>query len=219
MRLNKQDIEWLNNTFPNLILDEFDQKITGEMDFCAAYNTETKKLSIEGLDCNYGSLRQAVMGLCDVFEIEIWLNQSLTSEAWPKVYEVGGRHQLISKKRDIPPIDLHFYPQDGSCCLGIKLAPTKLNIKDFIYHIVIPFFYRLAYVDYYGLQATKNDLWGEYSHGNDGIREHCIEMLELNRLNDGRNAPCPCDSGKKYKKCHLDEVQATIVALKRRNTG
>jgi hypothetical protein len=37
------------------------------------------------------------------------------------------------------------------------------------------------------------------------------------RLKAGRNDPCPCGSGKKYKKCHQSEdEQAVHVELKRR---
>ena len=151
--------------------------------------------------------------LCDVYEIEIRLdNKSLTSGNWPTVYEVGGRIASISKKLNINPIDLHFNDQDGSCCLGINFVTDKTdNIKDLIYHLIIPFFYRLSYVDHYGLQAAQNDLWGEYSHNKDGLQEYILEMRELKRHNAGRNALCPCGSGNKYKKCHLDEVQVTII--------
>ncbi len=31
----------------------------------------------------------------------------------------------------------------------------------------------------------------------------------------GRNAPCPCRSGKKFKKCHLDLIPKVIRAVKR----
>lgn len=37
------------------------------------------------------------------------------------------------------------------------------------------------------------------------------------RLKAGRNDPCPCGSGKKYKKCHrAEDEQAVHVELKRR---
>ena len=29
------------------------------------------------------------------------------------------------------------------------------------------------------------------------------EPLDMNRLGKGRKGPCPCGSGKKYKKCHM----------------
>lgn len=39
------------------------------------------------------------------------------------------------------------------------------------------------------------------SHGLEGIRE---AVRELGRI--GRNAPCPCGSGLKYKKCHMGKL-------------
>lgn len=214
MRIYTQDVYWLESAFPSLIYDSTNSKIIGELDFCATYNAKTKTLYVEGFNCEYDSLRKTDMRLCDVFEIEIRLNEkSIVSENWPKVYEVGGRREDISKRQNILLVDLHFYTQDNSCCLGISYAPVKVsNIKEFLYHIVIPFFYRLSYVDRFGLQATKEELWGEYSHG-EGELEYFTEMSILNRNNDGRNKPCPCGSKKKYKKCHLDEVREAKLKL------
>ena len=73
--------------------------------------------------------------------------------------------------------------------------------------LVVPFFYRLAYTDRYGLDAAKRDLWGEYSHGDEGFREYENEILSLASQVSGRNDLCPCGSGRKYKRCHLDEVE------------
>lgn len=39
------------------------------------------------------------------------------------------------------------------------------------------------------------------SHGEQGIREAVREMGRV-----GRNAPCPCGSGLKFKKCHLGKL-------------
>jgi SEC-C motif len=60
-----------------------------------------------------------------------------------------------------------------------------------------------------------------YDHGVHGYRQFIIEQLQgdvdlfLNlrpvfagELSVGRNEICPCDSGKKFKKCHLDAVTA-----------
>lgn len=211
MRIYTRDVCWLKETFPSLLYNPTNNTIIGELDFCAAYNAETNNLYIEGYNCDYKSQQQTDKVLCDVYEIEIWLDKSLTSGNWPTVYEVGGRIESISKKRSINLIDLHFNNQDSSCCLGINFVTNKPgNIKDFIYHLIIPFFYRLTYVDNYGLQAARNDLWGEYSHNEDGLQEYIREIRKLKKNNAGRNAPCPCGSGKKYKWCHLDEVQTII---------
>ena len=48
---------------------------------------------------------------------------------------------------------------------------------------------------------------GEYSHGDLGLREYLDEMLRIAGNSPSRNRPCPCGSGSKYKRCHLDEVE------------
>ena len=74
--------------------------------------------------------------------------------------------------------------------------------------MAIPFFHRLAYTDCHGLTAVKDDLWGEYPHGVVGETEYQDEILQFVSTKPGRNQPCPCGSGLKYKRCHLDEVEA-----------
>ena len=80
---------------------------------------------------------------------------------------------------------------------------------------MVPFFYRLSYTDRYGLTAARNDLWGEYSHGDPGLREYLDEMLRIASNNPSRNRPCPCGSGSKYKRCHLDEVEEVKARISR----
>ena len=127
---------------------------------------------------------------------------------WPKVYEIGGRHREIAKKWNVGIIDLHFYPVDARGCLGLKFRDKEsLRIKGFLEKLVIPFFYRLSYTERFGIAASQNDLWGEYSHGDEGLREYLAEISNYAKQNPSRNDLCPCGSGKKYKKCHLSEVE------------
>ena len=124
------------------------------------------------------------------------------------VREMGGRCFDIAEQNQCEMIDLHLY-EDGASCLGLRCAAEKnLSLERFISELVIPFFYRLSYTHRYGLAAARDDLWGEYSHGDVGIREYQDEILRIDGNNPSRNRPCPCGSGSKYKRCHLDEVQA-----------
>ena len=201
MKITESDIEWLKLHFPNLQYDSEFQKIVGELDFCASYDRESDRLIIH----DYAA--ESRRSICDVFEIEIWLS-ALDMNGWPKVYEVGGKHLAIAKKWNAEIIDLHFYPVDASCCLGLKLGNNRhLSIKVFLEGLVIPFFYRLSYIDKFGLTASQNDLWGEYSHGNQGLREYLAEIAHYAKQNPSRNDLCPCGSGMKYKKCHLSQVE------------
>lgn len=203
MNLSDGDIAWLNKYLPNLLYDPQLQQISGELGFCAAFDKQTGKLEVGGTPYN----RDLPTFICDAFEIRIDL-LCLDRNGWPKVYETGGRYLGISDTMRIPVIDLHFY-SDGSCCLGLNYAPPgKLNLEAYVYNLLIPFLYRLAYTDKFGLIAARSDLWGEYSHGDAGHLEHRFDVGIIAYARPGRNQPCPCGSGQKYKRCHLDEVES-----------
>ncbi len=200
MKLTANEIRWLELCFPNLQYESSSLTIIGELDFRAAYNRASGELIIG----DYA--KEMAHFICDVFEIKICL-ADLDRNGWPKVYEVGGRHSQIAKQCKIPIIDLHFYPDDDSCCLGLKYGGNRnLRIKEFLLELVIPFFYQLSYIAQFGVAASRTELWGEYSHGKKGLVEYEMEMLNLARLHPNRNDLCPCGSGKKYKKCHIDEI-------------
>lgn len=108
-----------------------------------------------------------------------------------------------------------FY-SNGSCCLGQLYHPEPhLTIDRFMTEVVSPFFYRLSYVSKYGIEAPRSDLWGEYSHGDAGYYEHRMELRRIASQRPGRNDACPCGGGRKYMRCHLDEVEAFMRDLQR----
>ena len=150
-------------------------------------------------------------GIRDSFEIEMHLEfQPSYLNPWPPVVETAGRIQQIMEKHQITDIaDMHCYPgfSENRCCLGIQAATgAKIEIAKFTRELVVPFFYRVAYVDRHGLQAAKNDLWGEYPHSSiEAQRQYVTELLGMRKAS--RNRPCPCGSEKKYKRCHLAEVE------------
>ena len=201
MKITDKEIEWLGLHFSDLQYEADSQKIAGKLDFCAAYDNESGEVIIGG------SARQEEHFIQAVFEIKIDL-KTFDANGWPKVYEVGERYRQIAKKWNLEIIDLHVSSDDGLCCLGIKRGNNRnFNIKNFLPELVIPFFYRLSYTEKFGLFASQNDLWGEYSHGEEGLREYRAEIFNLAEQNPGRNDLCPCGSGKKYKKCHLDAAE------------
>lgn len=218
MKITDIDIEWLSLAFPNLLYNAGHQKIVGEMDFRACYDQDSGKVMIEMLDPD-DRIRSAKNFICDVFEIEIRLDaESVGSNGWPKVYETGGRYKKIAEDHNVAVEDLHIFSScEGQCCLGIKYSyDRKINLRSFCSELVIPFFYRLSYVESYGIESARRDLWKEYSHGNKGKQEHETEMLNIARGNPRRNDMCPCGSGRKYKKCCLDEVDAVESEIRRR---
>ena len=213
MRLTAFDLEWMTLYCPGLTYNAAIQQVAGDLAFCAAYDSSLERLRI-GDDPAHRHLGSF---LCDSFTLRIDLT-AIDNSGWPRVYEVGGRHSEISSKHDVDLIDLHFYP-DGSCCLGIRFSPERhLAFERFMDELVVPFFYRLSYVDKHGLAAARKDLWGEYCHGEDGIREYMNEVLAMAGREPGRNELCLCGSGRKYKRCHLDDVaslKSTLVQRRR----
>lgn len=208
MRLTNDDLEWMESVYPSLQYRRQAQRITGELDFCARYDAPSGKLQINDFERD-DFIRESNDAISDVFEIEIRLDpESMDQNGWPKVYEVGGQVRSIADKWNIDPVDLHLY-EDCACCLGIRYSQERnLTFQRFLHDLVIPFFYRLSYVDCFGLEAARKYLWGEYAHGDDGIWEHESKMLDIARRSTGRNGACPCGSGLKYKRCCLDEVLA-----------
>ena len=211
MILTDGDRALLTECFPDLQYDPAAQRIDGELNFCAAYDQATGKLHIERQERDAG-IRSSASLICAVFAVAIRLDQeSSGAGGWPKILEVGGRHQIIADRYGVAPVDLHFF-SDGACCLGIRLSRERnFTLERFLCELVIPFLYRLAYTDRYGIAAVRNDLWGEYSHGDEGYAEYRRTMNEYAKRNAGRNAPCPCGSGRKYKLCCRDEVKAAAL--------
>ncbi len=203
MMLRDTELEWLASNFPELTYVPGGRNIVGELRFCAAFDRQSGQLELGDTDGN----RALGAFLCDAFNVKIDLGH-LQDNGWPNVFEVGGRCVAIAEQNQCDLVDLHLF-RDGACCLGLKYAVERnLTLARFMRELVIPFFYRLSYTDRYGLTAAGNDLWGEYSHGDAGMREYEEEILRFARHNPGRNQPCPCGSGLKYKRCHLDEVEA-----------
>ena len=201
LNVGQADLEWLAATFPNLVYDPEAGVIEGELGVRAAYDSEQGKLHI-GSDDATSSMDSYIR---DSFSIRIQLD-ALDHNGWPVVYEVGGRHALIAERETIDTVDLHFYP-DGACCLGLQLlADRRTTLKEFMDELVVPFFYRLSYTDVHGLGTARQSLWSEYSHGDHGLREYLSDVADIARHGRGRNDPCPCGSGRKYKRCHLGEV-------------
>ena len=202
MILRDTDIKWMASNFPELSYLPADRCIVGSLHFCAAFDRETGELKLGDTEDH----RAISTFLCDKFEVRYNLDCAQRN-GWPKVYEIGGRRVDIAEQNHCNLIDLHFFA-DGACCLSLRFSGERnLTLKRFTNELVVPFFYRLAYTDRYGLTAARNNLWGEYSHGDAGIREYVEELRSIASKEPHRNDPCPCGSGSKYKQCHLDEVE------------
>jgi len=139
---------------------------------------------------------------------------------YPKLYEVGG---------EIPSLpDWHKYDND-LCCLcvlqeEILSCQKGINLDFFIEKVAVPYFANQIY------RNTEGHYLNEYSHGlkaylefyTDLFKSGDIKQWELicdycfNRPTLGRNEPCYCGSGEKFKKCHLYVEDALFVLGKER---
>jgi len=208
MPVSNQDLELLRQEQPGLSYDAETNTIRGNLKFSEEYDPEDGLLKqVSGSACNNPN-----MLIRAAFDIEIRLNfQPSQYNPWPDVIETAGRIQQIMEERKIDDkADMHcfpFYPENR-CCLGIKVySDDKIEIAKFIREMIVPFFYRVAYVERHGLQAARTDLWEEYPHDFEKAkREYIGGLRDMNNLS--RNARCACGSGKKYKNCHLAEVTA-----------
>ena len=199
--------------FPGLDYDPATHSIEGILAFSAAYDVASGRMRI---GCEDSDAERASF-LSDAFSIRIDLGKS-DDNGWPPVYETGGRYQKVADRESVDFADLHFSP-DGQCCLGIQYAPDRrLTVKALIDGLLVPFFYRLSYTDRYGLESARRDLWGEYAHYDEGYLEYERDMLAIAARNPGRNDPCPCGRGRKYKRCCLDEVESVKRARPHRVT-
>ncbi len=202
LSLSQAELEWLASEFPGLRCDSEAALIEGDLELRAAYDGEAGKLLI-GSDDATANMESY---LCDSFSIRIDLD-SLDQNGWPKVYEVGGKHERIAERERIDCFDLHLY-RDGSCCLGLQLlAERRTTLREFMDEMVVPFFYRLAYTDRYGIQASRQHLWDEYGHGELGFQQYLSVVADVAKQSLSRNDPCACGSGRKYKRCHLGEIE------------
>ena len=128
------------------------------------------------------------------------------------------RDQRFHKLPDKELIDRHLL-RDGQCCLWLppktRWSQAKPDaLRDFLLEVLVFFDRQLIY------DVTESWPGPAYDHGWRGYREFIMEEFgcEVNvtrklfpsiikRQSVGRNEPCPCGSGSKYKRCHLSLVE------------
>lgn len=110
--------------------------------------------------------------------------------------------------------------KDGDCCLDIDhrllhMSKRGISIVEFIREKIYPYFANQLYYD-----KHKHFAGEEYAHHFEGIKQFYRESLSIVDNNCatailksilsnkilGRNTPCPCESRKKFKRCHLESV-------------
>jgi hypothetical protein len=157
-------------------------------------------------------------GRTDAFKVLLKIHASYPYTT-PILYETGSRYEHI---------DSRHFNSDGSCCVEMEAILNRatrfgLPLDRYVGHFAIPFFANQIYFDTHGEFLT------EHPHGNKGIKAHITTILQTDdpvelklifdqirqRVKRGRNQPCFCGSGLKYKRCHLRKVGTLLSYYKR----
>ena len=192
IRHSTLEMQEVNRYFPNLFVSE--DVIKGEIDFSVKYKPSISKHNKYWKIVPCSSPEQGCIQ--DVYEIEIRFSE--LRDGKPKVFEIGGRLKRLAEELNLPIINLHLYPNDEDCCLGIFLPNPNETLSKFILNKVYPYFVWQAYFSKY----RKIPPVGEWPHDGRGHQEFIWHIR-----NTGRNHPCPCGSGKKFKTCCYNYVR------------
>ena len=229
MFFRKHEINWLKEHFPNLKIDQEFWEINGTLDFTASYDAKQDKVI---LDCeNYNN--NTITGN---YKIKI----KFSTEEYFKIFDVENVIENFSKKKNIPRNYIHFSPDRSACIAGpIRWNEIKKDIKNSnnrvekIIYLAIQFFYHQTYV-----LKFKKEPWKGFSHGQKGAYEEKIakqrdliskskhyydtkiplDIKCMLKNKPNKNDQCPCGSGKKYKKCHLHQVEKHLISVGGRRT-
>ena len=210
--LSQANVNWLATNQPGLTYSDNEGLIVGVIKVHALWDSFAKNLTV-----NPVSIRDPQGYLVDdEFHVTIQLRydtQWIGSNPgipcrYPRVSEVGGRALRLARDLNVPLADLHMFPS-GACCLGFNvLAPDRddFNLPKFIERDVIPWFYRLAIVERFGLSMSESILWTAYDHAR-GPSQYLMEISNIASADAPGHTPCPCGIGKEYKQCHMEEVE------------
>ena len=185
-------------------------------------NTSQFERDFEAIKGNFPKLRftkakncwriQGALDICDLngsywgtFEITLLVPLSYPY-CVPELYETSN---LIPRVLD------NHIDEKGACCVDMKhklIFQSKMGISllSFFTKWVYPYFANQLYRQHENKYAGQ-----EYAHRFEGVEQFYQEDLYLNRegafnmlqaifasRSIGRNAACPCGSGKKLKRCH-----------------
>ena len=209
--LSSTNVQWLYDNHPRMGYNADAGIIAGTLDMRAAWVPESKKM-VANPD------NQTSWTIEDSYDLTILLRYPTrwigdVPHCSPPVFETGGRTRALAEKMGIILADLHMYP-DGECCIGIAVAPPSKNhfdLAEFVEIDIISWLYRLAYVERFGLERARQDLWDEYDHVK-GPEQHIDSLRWIASQKPKNNSPCPCGKGVKYLRCHKREVKMAMDA-------
>lgn len=218
IKYDSNELEKIQKRFPNLYFVEDDKTIRGELNFCDHYKNvgcnDIDEWIIESCDSSTDDCVE------DVYSIEINFNKEDTLNKFPKVFETDKRIENLATSLKKPLKDLHIN-DDKSCCVGIFSPSDRLLLYDFVIKRVYPYFVWQAYFDKYNEVPPCGELphdWRQAILIRITDEENNIKLVNSkqkgNPTGNNRNKPCPCDSGKKYKKCCLNSDKEADSKIK-----
>ena len=201
IKYSNEELKKIKQWFPKLNYYEGDNKIIGNFIISPCryqkveIDTKLSEWQIKPCDIN---CNDRIVG---DFLIQLEFNNR-DGQGYPKVYEISEKIENLAKELGKPIIDLHLYPKDKRCCLGIKIE-LRHTLSEFILYDVYPYFVWQAYYSQY----KKVPPCGEYSHGKEGLKEAIqdYEKTMTSVKKKRRNEQCLCNSGQKYKNCCLEK--------------
>lgn len=200
MEIAPAEETWLRDKYPYLFYDKNAQRLIGDLPINCFWDNPNLISRADGEAQSHTNFCQGK------FLIEIHLSKINPDSGLPETYETEGRHRKIAQNASpvISQADLHMNNDEGNCCLYVlsryEERSLKIDLKTFLEDYVIPFFYRLLYVEQYGLKKARKELWNERMHGKAGRVQADKEMWEKILLAHPEDR-CPCGRNSKSKNC------------------
>lgn len=209
--LSSTNVQWLYDNHPRMEYDVDEGVISGTLDMRAAWDPESGEMVANPDNPTRRTIERSY-GLKILLRYSTrWIGS--VPHRSPPVFETGGRTRALAEKTGISLADLHMYP-DGECCIGIAIAPPSKNhfdLAQFVEIDIISWLYRLAYVERFGIERARQDLWDEYDHVR-GPEQHIDFLRWIASQKPKNNSPCPCEKGVKYLRCHKREIKVAMDA-------
>lgn len=200
----EQHVQKLMMAYPGLQYDGEHQIVHGAISFECCYEPNVK-FQHHISESSY--LRDSPHFISDTHQVAIFVGYGKAGSGLgghPPTYILdNNRIERILKEQGLrTKNDLHI-STDNSCCLMLgEPEISNLPLHQFVDEAVLPWLYRLSYVERFGLDAARDNLWGEYSHGRAGVQEWLTEHAGMAAKARTMKGVCPCGSGRRFKRCH-----------------
>lgn len=127
------------------------------------------------------------------WNIWLWTNILIEAEAHAVLEKSDGEYIDVTPQRD-NELQVLFLPDNSLHYEGRYIKSIRQPLTDS--PLVAEFLEVMSRIDEIILQSPKNAIEVPKD-----LADHYVYLLSIFRTKVGRNDPCPCQSGLKYKKC------------------